>query len=262
MLIKDNRIDSGKPFDWGRVSDDYAKYRDIYPDEFYKRITDLGLCTAGQTVLDVGTGTGVLPRNMYKYGARWIGTDISNEQIEKAKLLSENLNIEYRHAAAESLDFRDNYFNVITACQCFGYFDHKKTAPVFFNLLKPNGCVLLLYMAWLPHEDRIAAASEKLILKYSPEWSGANEFMHPISVPDCYNKYFELTHHEEYRVKVHFTRDGWNGRVKACRGIGASLDKDEISAWEKEHLKLLRETAPNEFDVLHYAALTVLKAKK
>ena len=117
-------------------------------------------------------------------------------------------------------------------------------------------------MAWLPHEDKIAAASEKLILKYSPEWSGANEFIHPISVPDCYNKYFELTHHEEYRVKVHFTRDGWNGRVKACRGIGASLDKDEISAWEKEHLKLLRETAPNEFDVLHYAALTVLKVKK
>lgn len=34
MLIKDERIDHGKAFDWGRTSADYAKYRDIYPQEF------------------------------------------------------------------------------------------------------------------------------------------------------------------------------------------------------------------------------------
>ncbi|MGN1478762.1 MAG: hypothetical protein ACI4XH_03260 [Acutalibacteraceae bacterium] len=27
-------IDKGKAFDWGRVSDDYSKFRDIYPEEF------------------------------------------------------------------------------------------------------------------------------------------------------------------------------------------------------------------------------------
>ena len=37
MEIKDNRIDSGKAFDWGKTSVDYAKYRDIYPQEFYFR---------------------------------------------------------------------------------------------------------------------------------------------------------------------------------------------------------------------------------
>ena len=31
MDVRDERIDGGKPFDWGRVSDDYSKYRDIYP---------------------------------------------------------------------------------------------------------------------------------------------------------------------------------------------------------------------------------------
>lgn len=39
------KIDSGKAFDWGRASDDYAKYRDIYPPEFdilhYITIIDL-----------------------------------------------------------------------------------------------------------------------------------------------------------------------------------------------------------------------------
>lgn len=28
------------------------------------------LCINGQRVLDIGTGTGVLPRNMYRYGAK------------------------------------------------------------------------------------------------------------------------------------------------------------------------------------------------
>lgn len=31
MLIRDETIDRGRPFDWGRVSADYARYRDIYP---------------------------------------------------------------------------------------------------------------------------------------------------------------------------------------------------------------------------------------
>lgn len=116
-------------------------------------------------------------------------------------------------------------------------------------------------MAWLPFEDRIAGASEKLVLKYSPMWSGAGGTMHPIVIPDCYKEKFELVYHEEYPIKVHFTRESWNGRMKACRGIGASLTKKEILAWEQEHMTLLKEIAPDEFDILHYAAIAELKKK-
>ena len=56
MVIRD--IDKGRAFDWGRTSEDYAKYRDIYPQEFYDCILDLGLCKDGQKVLDIGTGIG------------------------------------------------------------------------------------------------------------------------------------------------------------------------------------------------------------
>ena len=56
MDITDSRIDGGKPFDWGKTSSDYAKFRDIYPDEFYQKIVGGGLCVSGQQVLDLGTG--------------------------------------------------------------------------------------------------------------------------------------------------------------------------------------------------------------
>ncbi len=260
MDIIDSRIDGGKAFDWVRTSSDYAKFRDIYPHEFYKKIADRGLCVRGQRVLDLGTGTGVLPRNMYSYGADWVGTDISENQIAQAKKLSEGMNIEYRVTSAENIDFPDNSFDVITACQCFWYFKHEQLIPVLRRILKPGGKILVLYMAWLPFEDTIAGESEKLVLKYSPAWSGAGETLHPIFIPDCYDSAFERTWHEEFRLNVRFTRESWNGRMRSCRGVGASLTPEEIQRWEQEHLKLL-ESCPPEFDVIHYAAMAELTMK-
>lgn len=261
MSITDSNIDGGKAFDWGKTSEDYAKFRDIYPQKFYDKILDRKLCIDGQNVLDMGTGTGVLPRNMYRYGAKWTATDISENQIEQAKLLSEGMDIDYYAQSAENIDFPEHSFDVITACQCFWYFDHVHLIPKLYRMLRTGGRILILYMAWLPFEDEIAGASEKLVLKYSPKWSGAGETLHPISIPDCYREKFELVYHEEYPLKVHFTRESWNGRMKACRGVGASLSEKEIAVWEQEHLKLLAAIAPAEFDVLHYGAIAELKKR-
>lgn len=90
-MIIDERFDNGRGFDWRLASSDYAKYRDIYPDEFYERIVHLGYCRDGQRVLDLGTGTGVLPRNMCKYGAKIVGADISENQINMQKSLARGL---------------------------------------------------------------------------------------------------------------------------------------------------------------------------
>lgn len=264
MKIKNKHIDAGKAFDWGRTSADYAKYRDIYPDIFYEKIIERNLCIKGQRVLDLGTGTGVLPRNMYRFGAEWTGTDISENQIAEAKRMSNELNqqIEYITVAAEDIDFSDNSFDVITASQCFWYFDHKKVMPKLSKILKPGGELLILYMAWLPFEDKIAGASEELVLKFTPAWSGAKETKKPIHIPDVVYDYFEPVGHEEYNVNVPFTRESWHGRMRACRGIGASLTKAELKLWDNEHRALLSQIAPEEFEVLHYAALAELKVKK
>ncbi len=255
-------VDGGKPFDWGKTSKDYAKYRDVYPLEFYSEIVKRNLCISGQSVLDIGTGTGVLPRNMYSYGGKWVGADASKNQIEQARILSVNKDIKYVVSSAEDLAFSDNEFDVVTACQCFWYFNHSVLAPKIYRFLKKNGKFVVLVMNWLPFEDKIAAASEKLVLKYNPLWSGCNERVSPIEIPICYNEYFDLVYHNEIKMNVHFTREGWNGRMKSCRGVGASLTANEISAWEREHLKMLNEIAPPEFNVCHYMAIAELKAKK
>ena len=263
MIIIDKRIDAGKAFDWGKTSRDYAKYRDIYPEQFYRRIIDRGLCVKGQKVLDVGTGTGVIPRNMYRYGAIWTGTDISAEQIKQAEILAkrDGMKIDFKLCPTEQLDFPEMSFDVITACQCFWYFDHEKVMPIFSRLLKTDGILLVLYMAWLPSEDLIAGESEKMILKYSPNWTGAGEHRHPNWIPEAAYDYFELIEHEEYDLSVPFTKETWHGRIKASRGVGASLSADELQKWDREHKDMLDRIAPEEFEVLHYSAVTVMKKK-
>ena len=264
MEIKDNRIDAGKAFDWGRTSEYYARYRDIYPDEFYRKIADRGLCIEGQKVLDLGTGTGVLPRNMYKYGAEWTGTDISPEQIEQAKRLASEagMNIDFKAVSAEKIDYPADSFDVITACQCFWYFQPELLMPVLKKILKPEGRLLILQMEWLPFEDETALASENLVLKYNPDWSGAGEKRHPVYLDEKVLESAELVSHEEFAVNVPFTRESWHGRMKACRGVGASLSGEKLAQWEQEHIALLKKITPENFEILHYIAMAELKMKK
>lgn len=262
MIIKD--IDKGKAFDWGETSKDYAKYRDIYPREFYDYVLNLGLCKDGQNVLDIGTGTGVLPRNMYRYGAKWTGTDIAENQIEQAKVLAAEagMDIDFFVSRAEEVTFPDNTFDVITACQCIWYFNHDITSENFAKMLKPEGNFLILYMGWLPYEDPVAGKSEEIILKHNPDWTAYGDTVHPVWVPDQYRKNFELLSQEEFRVAIPFSRDGWHGRMRASRGVGASMSPEQLSAWDKEHMEMLEKIAPENFMVKHYISIARLQVKK
>lgn len=257
-------IDKGKSFDWGKTSSDYAKYRDIYPQEFYDYILNLGLCKDGQKVLDLGTGTGVLPRNMYKYGAKWTGTDISENQIEQAKKLAKEarMDIDFFASRAEDVSFPDNTFDVLTACQCIWYFDHSITSENFARMLKANGKFLILYMGWLPYEDSIAGKSEESILKHNPDWTGFGDTVHPVWVPEQYSKHFALLSQKEFRVDIPFSREGWHGRIRACRGVEASMSPEQLAAWDKEHKEMLEKNAPENFTVKHYVSIAELQVRK
>lgn len=263
-MLSDN-IDHGKPFDWGRASKDYSRYRDIYPGEFYQTIVGLGICVEGQTVLDLGTGTGVLPRNLSRHGARFIGLDASAEQIAEAERLSAEQGISARYvvAKAEEMDFPDNAFDVVTACQCFFYFDKAVLMPKIARTLKPRGSLAILFMAWIPAENDIAGKSEKLVLEYNPSWTGVGWKRQPVTEPAWASEYgFRAAHKLAFDVMIPFTRESWNGRIRACRGVGASLSEEAIAAFDKEHARMLEQEAPDAFSIVHNVTMLVMENMK
>ena len=70
----------------------------------------------------IGTGTGVIPFNLFEYGADIKAIDISENQILVAKEIANERNIkniEFIVSGAEKTHFADNSFDCITAAQCF-----------------------------------------------------------------------------------------------------------------------------------------------
>lgn len=256
-------IDNGAAFDWGRASADYARFRDIYPAAFYQKIVDLGLCTAGQNVLDLATGTGVLPRNLYQFGAKFTGVDIAANQITQARRLADvqGMRIDFQVCAVEDVEFPDESFDVVTACQCFLYFDKAVVLPRVHRLLRRDGHFCILFMAWLPFESEIAKVSEDLVLRYNPSWTGGRMRRTKPEAPQGADRWFTVDHAVGYDLSVPFTRESWHGRIKACRGIGASsLSAAQIAAWENEHLAYL-ESVPEQFEIPHYVTLVDLRKR-
>ncbi len=259
--MKNSGIDGGREFDWGRTSVLYAKYRDIYPDIFYRHLTAEADIKNDCTVLDIGTGTGVVPRNLYSTGARFTGVDISENQIIEARRLALDggMNITFDVSAAENCCFQNGSFDVITACQCFTYFNHTKMAKKAALLLKDGGRFAVTYMGWLPYEDEIAAMSENLIKEFNPDWTGYGDRESFINVPECYKKYFRVKSQEHFPLNIEFTREGWHGRILACRGVAAALDERKLKEFDCSHRLLLEVKAPYKFTVKHYAAITILE---
>lgn len=63
--------------DFGRAAADYGQWRQGFPAEFFRRLDALGVGRAGQRILDLGTGTGLLARGFARQGCAVTGLDPS-----------------------------------------------------------------------------------------------------------------------------------------------------------------------------------------
>ena len=257
-------IDQGRAFDWGHTSAEYAQFRPGYPQSLFERLAALGVGRRGQRVLDVGTGTGNIARELARRGCKVAGIDISEEQIAQARRLAaeQQLAIDFRVAPAEETGLPGNRFDVVTAGQCWLYFDRDRAVAETKRLLAPGGRLITCHLAWLPKRDPIARRTEELILKYNPQWSGANLTGHISAKPPWIKEDFFVTRFFVYEEAVPFSRDTWRGRIRACRAIGAALEQSQVQAFDAEHARLLESIAPERFSVLHWIDAHILAPKR
>lgn len=255
-MRSDMKIDGGNVFDWGKTAESYAKSRNIYPQQFWDMLHNLGVGDTNQKVLDIGTGTGILPMNMKKFGGKYTGVDISSEMIEQAKFA--DTDSFYVCADAHDLPFGDESFDVITALQCWVYFDKSVLLPEFHRVLKTNGSLFILFMTWLPDEDEIIRKSFAIVKRYNPRWSG---FMKRAELSDFHwlCKEFSVESFIKNDYRLLFSQESWCDRMIASRGIGATLNAEEIAAFKNDLMNMLQNEADDHFTVLHEAVIIKLK---
>jgi SAM-dependent methyltransferase len=247
------RIDPGRTIDWSNASRDYAEYRPGPPDSFYGLLRALGVGLPGQRILDLGTGTGALARRFANQGAVVTGIDIAEGQIDQARALSsrDGLNVDFQVTAAEKTCLPSGSFDVITVFQAWLYFKKPDICREVKRLLDSGGRLVTGHFCWLPRLDPIARRSEELVLKYNPQWTGADFSGDIPACPAWSRDDFRVSAMCFYDERIAFTRQSWRGRVRACRGIGATLSEEEIKRFDADHQRLLEKTAPEAFTVLH-----------
>ncbi len=263
-MVQREEFDNGRDIDWGKTSEDYAKYRPGPPLSLYKMLQAHGVGLPGQHVLDQGTGTGVFGRQLARQGCKVVGTDISENQISFARELAKKdklENIQFLVSPAEVNPFEDRSFDIISASQCFVYFDKNKWIPEVKRLLRPNGKIVIAFFQWLPLEDPISGATEKLVLKHNPDWTAHSLKGHVNQFESWFANDFKQTALLVYDEDLMFTREVWRGRIRALRGIGASLSSVQVETFDQEHDEMLKTEFGDEFVIPHRVIARVLEPK-
>lgn len=203
------------------------------------------------SILEPGTGT--LTRRFASQGAAVTGIDIVECQIEQARALSnrDGLDVDFQVAAAETTGFPSSSIDVITAFQAWLYFKRPEICGEIKRLLASGGRLVTGHFCWLPRLEPIARCSEELTLKYNPQWTAADFSGDIPTCPTWSLDDFRVSAMFSYGEPMAFTRQSWRGRIRACRGIGAALSDEEVKNFDADHERLLEQSAPETFTVLH-----------
>ena len=254
-------MDGNNAIDWGRTSADYAQHRPNYPDRFFDMLASLGVGLQGQRILDLGTGVGFLALQFARRGAAVTGIDIAGGQIEEARrrCAATGLSVDFLVGRAERTELPSEAFDAVTASQAWLYFDTELAIAEVKRLLKPGGVLATSHFCWLPRQDRIARASEELVLRYNPNWTGADWAGQIPFMPKWAEGHFELRGMCVFDEPIPFTRESWRGRIRACRGVGATMPDDQIERLDCEHDSLLRAITTDAFSVLHRVDAHILR---
>lgn len=235
--------------DFGFTATDYGRYRAGFPEALFERLHDIGVAAPRHRVLDLGTGTGSLARGLARRGCRVTALDPAQALLVEALRLamSDGVALRVIRARAERCPARDRSFDVVSAGQCWHWFDTEEVLRECRRMLRPRGWLVLCSFDWLPLPGSVVEATEQLILRHNPGWSlaGGNG-VHPEYLSDTAGAGFEDVQPFSFDSCVPYTHDGWRGRIRASAGVGASLAPERVRAFDEELRLLLERSYPEQ----------------
>jgi len=235
--------------DFGLTAGDYARHRAGFPASFFAGIEDFGVGRRGQTLVDLGTGTGTLARGFARRGCRVIALDPSAPMLEQARALdaAEGLTVDYRLGRAEETGLDAASAEVVTAGQCWHWFDRPRAAAEVARILRDDGTLVIAHFDWIPLAGNLVQATEALIEAHNPDWKlGGGHGLHPEWLRDLAESGFRHLETFSHDVAVPYTPESWRGRIRASAGVGASLGAAQVAAIDGALAVLLSTRFPGE----------------
>jgi SAM-dependent methyltransferase len=245
-----------RPPDFARTASDYARHRAGFPPELLYRLAAQGRAPAGARVVDLGTGTGSLARLFAQHGCVVTGVDIAQPLLEQARRLDSEVGveIEYVEAPAEATGLPDGAFDVVSAGQCWHWFDRPAVAHEVKRLLADDGTVVIAHFDWLAIPDNVVQATQEIILHYTPPsdpshgpWRFAKGTgVYPQWLTDLQEAGFARIETFSFDVQIHYSHEAWVGRVRASGPIAGTLDEAGVEACSRELAAMLTADFPED----------------
>lgn len=236
--------------DFGKTASDYGRHRAGFPEQFFDRILQARLVSAQDRALDLGTGTGSVARGLALRGCTVTGLDPSLSMTDQSRQLDREANVDIRYVneKAEQTGLPAQAFDVVTAGQCWHWFDRPRAAAEIQRLLVPGGLLMIAHFDWLPLPGTAVAATEALILEHNPKWApmAGGDGLHPQWFADLEQAGYAGIESFTFDLSVPYTHEAWLGRIRASAGVGASLPPDAIARFDADHEALLQRDFPQE----------------
>ena len=190
-----------------------------------------------------------------------MGIDPDDRLVRQARRLdaAASVSIDYRTGSAELVPLPDAIADVVTAGQCWHWFDGPRAAKEFARIAKPHGRAVIAYLDWLPLPGSVVEATEQLIKQHNTSWhfDGGDGF-HPESVPHLYAAGFRQFETFSYDLDVPYTQETWRGRIRASAGVGASLTATRVQAFDAALDQMLSESFPGDVLQVPHRVFAVL----
>jgi ubiquinone/menaquinone biosynthesis C-methylase UbiE len=249
------------PIDFGKTAADYGRYRAGFPDQLYDRLSRFAVGLPGQRLLDLGCGTGGLSRGFARRGCDVTGLDRSQNLLDEAKRLdaAAGLSVHYVMARAEDTGLDTSSFDVVTAGQCWHWFDRPAAVLEARRVLKPGGALVLAHFDWIPLPGNVVEATERLIEKHNPAWKlGGGSGVHAWALADLATAGFIELETFSFDLMVPYTHEAWRGRIRASAGVGATLPPEAVERFDRDHTAMLRARFPGDPLPTHHRTFAIV----
>jgi ubiquinone/menaquinone biosynthesis C-methylase UbiE len=152
--------------------ENYIRYRPGYPRAAIELLATRCGLSAASVVADIGSGTGILSRELLATGARVIGVEPNDGMRGAAEAqLGQEARFQSVAGAAEATTLTAESVDLWVAGQAFHWFDVPKARVEALRVLHRGGWGALLWNERPPEASEFLADYETLLRRYAPEYA-------------------------------------------------------------------------------------------